>query len=676
MSRLGPAVLRAIRRAVRRAKARRLLVGIAVTAMIAPASARAPQARDLAAAQAQTGTGVISGVIWSADQPPQPVRRAVVTLAGTGLTSPRSTLTNDTGGFTFSRLMAGSFTITARKASYIAAAYGSQRPGRPGSSIALAAGQHASVAMTMFKGAVIGGTLRDSSGAPVVGVSVSAVDARTAGVPNVGATIESAVTDDRGVYRIYGLLPGDYLVSATPSGGTGEIGARSTSEMDALLASLAQRPNTASVTAAPTPLPTSRPVGFAPIYYPGTPLYTEAAPVHVAPGEERLGANFELNQVHVATISGVVSGGVPNLAAVQLSLVIAGPRAGGVFGTMGITGVPPNARGEFQYSNIAPGQYRIIAKVRRGATETPNLNGGGTSISSGGGGSPAATLPSGGGPLGPNPEQLFAVADVTVRGEDVAGVGLTLQPGGTLAGKVTFDAASTPVPTDLTTIRVGLSMPGGTYTASNGSTTIGNGVSQVNPVSVAADGTFQVISIGPGPYFLNCQLPPDLIKNWKLRSAIVDGHDLLDGPIEGPNINLTGVTLTLSDKRTEVSGTLQVGAGQSALDYYVVVFSADRANWRVGSRRNLSSKPGTDSRFVFADLPAGDYYLAALTDLDPIDWQTGASLEQIVPFSIKVHVEEGEKKVQDLKIGGGTERTETKASHGGTEIHGEGLFEW
>lgn len=619
--------------------------------------AQTPQRRDLPPTPVpQNATGVIAGAVWSADQPPQPVRRAVVTLAGGGLTSPRSTLTNDAGEFTFSRLPAGTFTVTARKAAYIAAAYGSLKPGRPGSQVTLTAGQHASVAMTMFKGAVIGGTLQDPSGMPVVGITVTAMDARTIGVTNVGATIDSAVTDDRGVYRIYGLLPGDYLVSATPPVGPngGDLGARTSAEMDALLAGLAQRSKTAP-TATPTPLPTPPPVGFAPVYYPGTPLFSDAAPVHVGPGEERLGASFELSHVRVATLSGTVSGGVPNLAAVQLSMIIAGPRAGGPLGLNGITASPPNAQGEFKYGNLPPGQYRIIARVRRGATETANINGG-SSFTSGGAGPPAATLPSGGGSLSANPEQLFAVADVTVRGDDITGVGLTLQPGGTISGKLAFDAAAATIPSDFSAIRIGLSLQGGSYSSSNGTMTVGNAVSQVNAVGVGADGTFQVINIGPGPYTLNCQLPQDLLKVWKLRSAVVDGRDLLDAPIEGPNLNLTGVTLTLSDKRTEISGALQVGAGQSASDYYVVVFSADRANWRVGARRSVSVKPGTDNRYVLSDLPAGDYYLAALTDLDPLDWQTPASLEQIVPFAIKLQLGEGEKLVRDFKIGGGITR--------------------
>ena len=175
-------------------------------------------------------------------------------------------------------------------------------------------------------------------------------------------------------------------------------------------------------------------------------------------------------------------------------------------------------------------------------------------------------------------------------------------------------------------------------------------MSQVNAVVPAADGTFRFIGIGVGPYTFTCQLPAELAKVWKLRSAVVDGRDLLDAPIEGPAIQLTGVTLTLSDKRTELAGTLQSPAGQPATEYYVIAFSAERSHWRPGSRRSLSARPGTDGRFSFADLPAGEYFLAALTDLDPAEWQTAAFLEQVVPAGVKVIVTDGAKTTQDLRI--------------------------
>jgi len=491
---------------------------------------------------------------------------------------------------------------------------------------------------------------------PVAGVGVSATDARTAdgaGAPTspMSPPPMSTVTDDRGAYRLFGLMPGEYLVAASPSpGNDGGMGARSAAELDATLATLNQRQmgvtTTGAVAQAAAPIPLAPSVSYAPIYFPGTAWYSEAVRVKVAPGEEREDVSFEVGHVRVASVTGAVAGDVPNLAAVELSLIFGGPRPGGLISTGGVTSTPPNARGEFSFGNMPPGQYRIVARARRGATDAAKVDPGTRSFTSSGGG-PA--IP-GAGPPSPNVDHLFAVADLEVRGVDISGVGLQLQPGGTLSGKVVFDADKAPVPADLSSIRVQLSMPGGSYTAMTGGTRVGNALSQVNPVVPGLDGTFQFIGIGPGPYVLACQLPPNLASVWKLRSAMADGRELLDGLIDGPSVQMTGVTLTLSDRRTELSGMLQSASGQATADYYVIAFAADRAQWRPGSRRSLSARPGTDGRFTFADLPAGEYFLAALIDLDPAEWQTPAFLEQVAPAAIRIVVGEGERKVQDLRI--------------------------
>jgi hypothetical protein len=46
----------------------------------------------------------------------------------------------------------------------------------------------------------------------------------------------------------------------------------------------------------------------------------------------------------------------------------------------------------------------------------------------------------------------------------------------------------------------------------------------------------------------------------------------------------------------------------------------------------------------------GEYYLAAATDVESLD--TAAYIEQFIPSAIKITIGLGEKKVQDLKIGG------------------------
>ena len=50
------------------------------------------------------------------------------------------------------------------------------------------------------------------------------------------------------------------------------------------------------------------------------------------------------------------------------------------------------------------------------------------------------------------------------------------------------------------------------------------------------------------------------------------------------------------------------------------------------------------------DLPAGDYYLAALTDADLDDWQSPAFLAQAIAAGVKVTLGDGETKTQDVKI--------------------------
>jgi hypothetical protein len=66
--------------------------------------------------------------------------------------------------------------------------------------------------------------------------------------------------------------------------------------------------------------------------------------------------------------------------------------------------------------------------------------------------------------------------------------------------------------------------------------------------------------------------------------------------------------------------------------------------------RYLSARPATDGRFTFTDLLAGEYFLAALTDLDPLDWQAPTFLDHVAPAAVKVRVAEGGRTVQDLRI--------------------------
>jgi hypothetical protein len=84
-----------------------------------------------------------------------------------------------------------------------------------------------------------------------------------------------------------------------------------------------------------------------------------------------------------------------------------------------------------------------------------------------------------------------------------------------------------------------------------------------------------------------------------------------------------------------------------------MVFSTERAYWTPGSRRVQQARPASDGRYRLAGLPAGEYFVCALTDLDRSQLYDPAFLESLVSGSFKITLADGEKKTQDLKLASG-----------------------
>jgi hypothetical protein len=65
-------------------------------------------------------------------------------------------------------------------------------------------------------------------------------------------------------------------------------------------------------------------------------------------------------------------------------------------------------------------------------------------------------------------------------------------------------------------------------------------------------------------------------------------------------------------------------------------------------------RPDADGRFIVRDLPAGDYLISALTDVEEGQWNDQAFLAELASHApITITLGEGEKKVQDIRVGGG-----------------------
>jgi hypothetical protein len=242
---------------------------------------------------------------------------------------------------------------------------------------------------------------------------------------------------------------------------------------------------------------------------------------------------------------------------------------------------------------------------------------------------------------------LWAATTITVGGADVSGVALSLRPAMRVSGRVAFEA-TTAEPADVGAVRINLRALGveGGYSVNSGAL---RGRIPVEAASPDADGTFHLSGVLPGTYQIAANLPG--ATGWWPRSAMLAGRDLLDVPLEVPpdSGNLGGVVLTFTDRHTELSGTIQTTAGTPATEYFIVVFTADRSLWRPGQRRLRTTRPATDGVFSIRDLPPGDYFVAALRDLDSA-WQTAAFLEPLMAASVKIAIGEGASVRQDLRL--------------------------
>ena len=179
------------------------------------------QTRNASVAILSNGSASIVGSVVVDDATPVPARRARVTLADVTSNTRASTITDDEGRFVFEGIGRGSFAVLASRPGFVSIAFGATRPARAGTPLVVADGQHVTgVVLHLLRGAVIDGTIRDATGAPAADATVALRQVRT---PINGAASVSLVTiagdnrtDDRGHYRLFGLPPGDYLVSVDP----------------------------------------------------------------------------------------------------------------------------------------------------------------------------------------------------------------------------------------------------------------------------------------------------------------------------------------------------------------------------------------------------------------------------------------------------------------------------
>lgn len=558
----------------------------------------------------KTGKGRVRGRVIAADTG-SAMRRVQVRISGSDIMS-KTMLTDGDGRFEFTELPAGRFTMSATKAGFVTVQYGQLRPFEQGKPIELSENQVLDKAdIVMPRGSVISGRIVDEFGEPVTDASVSAMrSVWSGGRRRLQSAGRAATTNDLGQYRIFGLPPGEYYVSATYRGGT---------EMMVMEASVV-----ASFIggAAPSGGPTS---GYAPTYYPGTTSGTDAQRVTVSLGQEMHGADFALAAVKLVKVTGTVSRSDGRPA--EGALVTLLPRTSDTTFFMLERGGRVDKNGAFTINSVAPGEYNLQVRgmniMMSGGGDTFTIR---TTIAGAGGG-------------GGGDEAEFASVPVTVTGEDVVNLAVVTAKGATATGRVTFEGNA---PQPLSGVRV-------TTTSADDNLAIAMPVGPGTnaPGSIGEDGAFELRGLAGTRLIRVTGLP----QGWMLKSVRIEGTEVTDAGFDfKAGAAVTGVDVVVTARTTDISGAVTTN-GQPVKDYTVVIFADDDSKWVLPNSRYVTGTRGDqEGRFRARNLPAGDYLAVAVEYLAQGEWGDPDVLQRLKGKATRFTLNEGDTKTLNLTL--------------------------
>ena len=455
----------------------------------ATASRPAPENQPPSTEKTATArTGSITGRILGDDG--HPIANAtVIALRFGASTLPTGGTTDADGRFEVKDLRPGAYRVEAIAPGYIllpdaGAETGASNLHRIGESVNL----------TLVKGGVITGTVTNANGDAIAGVGVRAVRVRkpTDRQRDTFNFARDRMTDDRGVYRLFGLEPGTYVVA---------IG------------------NSAPFYGTLNPFDEN-----APTYYPSATRDT-AAELIVRAGEELTGIDVRYRGERGYTLSGFISGNMGetdsriNGITVSLSQAATGTPEATTF----VGG--DNRRFPFALIGVADGEYNLTSA--RG--------------------------------IGNTGEAMMTTRRITVRGADITGIELKLEPLGALTGNVTLEP---PPKANCPNTRTS-ALEEIVITASpdekkkDEEQTIPFFFFRRAPTAPDDKGAFRMLNLRSGKYHLNIELPGD---DWFVRSIAMPVAPTTDTgkPVAGA----TGAGKQVAQSKTILPGAFTLHAGE------------------------------------------------------------------------------------------------------------------
>lgn len=371
------------------------------------------------------------------------------------------------GRFRLSPVPACALSVAAQKQGHITSFWGQREPGLGlPRALALAEGeQRTGVTLVIALGAVITGHVMSPGGTPMTGARVEAIrlttDSHPAPLPE--APVHD-VSDDRGMFRIFGLPAGEYVV-----------------RVSAIQPTVERVPQASTADCAQLPLAKDPPV-----YFPGSPTLSAATRLTLGPSQEYSLGSFRAPRFESQVLSGRATG----LARVHrgAALLVDGDTC------VASTSLLPS--GSFAFGPVPRGMYRLEVRAIDAPVIPPNAASEYNVVRSG--------------------AVLWASSHV-VLGETPVVINVDLQTGYRIRGRASSEPAGYKWDP---TVRDG----GAPVVTLTQQLAVGAPTFEMT-APVRADGSFEFASVPPGRYMVRSNSAPTY---GFLASALMGGRDALD----------------------------------------------------------------------------------------------------------------------------------------------------
>lgn len=488
--------------------------------------------------------GVISGKITTSDN--QPLTNARVTFRKTNSNTEQYVRVDREGNFSTPPLEPGLYLISAYVPGLIRdpAAPAMSQYHRPGETIDF----------RLVKGGVITGSVKNANGDGLVAVPVRAYMVRRPNGDPLSLTFSSreVLTDDRGIYRLYSLTPGSYIVSAGGRSGGGGFGII---------------------------VPTAY-EGYAPTYAPAATRDT-ATEIQVTSGSEAQ-ADIQFREERGHVISGTIAEATTSAGPLiwSASVSIFDPR-----NRVEVGNGSANSANNFAFAvyGVLDGDYEIYA------TQYSSL------------GDQRASAP-----------LKIKVQGADVTGLRLA-VGPLATLEGRVAFESDPKAAcgknraNAPVETVITSRRYEPRSPSKETPPAD---VISNFRNQSSSAIVDAGGTFNLKGLQPGTY----QLEPTVLNSgWFMRSVKFDRNATVNVARDGVNIkrgdHVTGLTVTFAEGAAKLKGHLSAAEGQSLPSKLRVYLIPEEREAAGNLYRYYEAAAERDGTFTIDNVAPGRYLI-------------------------------------------------------------------